>query len=395
MAAQTESDSDESYSPLRSVTHGASVYLVGTGFNHALGFLFNLLMSRVLGAKLYGIYTFGYTLAQIASTFAILGTDRSILKFIPQYEDDPSKQNRIMGLVYVTSLVGSVITGLVLYVFAPLVTNLTLGNPLLTGVLRVFAFFIPLQALTMVVVSVFQSLELPGYQMTIKNGVMPVLRLLAAGVALAIGATLVGVTAAVVAASALTLLVGFALVLSRTSLRPARGNSREDAAEFYTFSVPLTFQKMGTVLYSQVDILMVGIFLAGSAVGIYKVSVLLAGLLTLPLAGFNQLFPPIASRLYANQEVTELKSLYQRVTRWIFTISLFPAIGAVIYSSETLLLFGPEFTSGKSVLVLFIIAQLTNAAVGPSGYVLIMTDHQYLALINEWILGGLNVVLNY
>ncbi|MFC7173231.1 polysaccharide biosynthesis C-terminal domain-containing protein [Haloplanus litoreus] len=40
-------------------------------------------------------------------------------------------------------------------------------------------------------------------------------------------------------------------------------------------------------------------------------------------------------------------------------------------------------------------AQLTNALVGPSGYLLMMSDHQYLTLANQLTSGVLNAVLNY
>jgi len=45
--------------------------------------------------------------------------------------------------------------------------------------------------------------------------------------------------------------------------------------------------------------------------------------------------------------------------------------------------------------MIFTIGQLTNCAVGPSGFLLMMTDHQYLTLLNQWALGILNIVLNY
>jgi len=51
--------------------------------------------------------------------------------------------------------------------------------------------------------------------------------------------------------------------------------------------------------------------------------------------------------------------------------------------------------AGSVVLVLFVLSQLTNAAVGPSGYLLMMTGHQDLTMFNQLFAGTLNVVLNY
>jgi len=147
MSVPSESDTDESYSSLRSVTRGASVFFLGTGFSRAFGFC-SICWCLVLGVGLYGVYSYGHTLVTIASGFALLGTDKSILKFIPQCEDDRSEQNRVLGLVSLTALAGGVVIGAVIYTLAPIITEVTLENPLLTDVLRVFAFFVLLQTLS-------------------------------------------------------------------------------------------------------------------------------------------------------------------------------------------------------------------------------------------------------
>jgi O-antigen/teichoic acid export membrane protein len=67
----------------------------------------------------------------------------------------------------------------------------------------------------------------------------------------------------------------------------------------------------------------------------------------------------------------------------------------MVYAEEILSLFGEGFTDGVLVLILFTIAQLTNSAVGPSGFLLMMTDHQYLTMTNQVVSGTLNAVLNY
>lgn len=399
MASESDagkSDAGGLYSSLQSVTRGASVFAVGTGLSKALSFVFQVLMTRGLGVNLYGIYTYGFTLAMFVVNFADLGTSKSILKFVPQYEDERPHQNRLLGLAYLTSFVGSVLLGGGLYVFAPTITGVTLKEPLLTDVLRVFAIFIPFYTLTRTVSSVFQSIELQEYKMLLESVTTQAVRILVAGVALAVGASVVGVTAAIVAGSILTFGIALVVFFSRTSFHPSLGASRTEAGEFYNVSLPLTFLDAGRLLYRRVDVLMVGFLLsASSGVGVYNIATVIASFLRLPLTGFNQLFPPIASRLYSNGELEELQSVYRVVTRWTFTISLLPAAGAIVYTRELLGIFGNAFTAGEAVLLLFVAGELANAVAGPSNYMLIMTDHQYVTLVNEWSLGVFNVVLNY
>ncbi|WP_323173748.1 flippase [Natrialba sp. PRR66] len=386
---------DESTSSLRTVTRGAGLFIAGRGISNILRFFINLLLTRSLGTSLYGIYSFGNITLSISLIFTNLGTDRSILKFIPQFDGERKHQNQILGLAALTSTGASIVVAVGLYFAAPWITAMTLNRPLETDVIQYFALLLPVSTLTNSIVSLFRSLELPKYHVLISQIVVPLTRLVSVGIAFVIGLSLLGTVAAIVVGSVIAFLIAIRLFLLKTKLRPRRGSSREMAVEFYDFSIPLTLSKAGSFLANRVDVLMVGIFLTSSAVGIYNVATLIAGLLTLPLAGFNQLFPSIASQLYSERKLNELESIYCRVTRWTFTIALLMAIGAIVFRMEILTLFGEDFVAGHVVLVLFVFGQLTNATVGPSGYLLMMTDHQYVTLVNQWVLGVFNVGLNY
>ncbi len=389
--------SDEEESSVQSITRGASLHFVGKIASNGLEFLLNLLLTRGLGAALYGIYAYALTLISFVVIFSRLGTGKSILRFLPAYEDNLHRQNRILGLAYLTALVGSTVAGIVLYTVAPLVSEYTLDNPLLVDVIRIFAIVLPFKALIELTNAVFRALERMELQVFTNDIVRPLMKLLLVGIALVVGYSLQGVIVALAIASILVAVVALSILLTRTPVQPnlITRRSNKDMFEFYNFSVPLTLKDVGRYMYKRIDILMVGFFLLEADVGVYQVTLLVAGFLALPLGAFNQLFPPVASRLYSNGNVQELNSIYKRVTRWTLTLSIPPALVALLYSSELLAIFGPEFPAGATVLILFTIAQLTNCAVGPSGYVLMMTDHQYLNMFNQWTLGILNIILNY
>lgn len=71
------------------------------------------------------------------------------------------------------------------------------------------------------------------------------------------------------------------------------------------------------------------------------------------------------------------------------------ALGLVVYRYELLALFGEEFTVGASVLTLFVVGQLFQCAGGANGYLLMMTERQYVLMANQWAFGLFNVLLNY
>lgn len=391
---------DVTLASLRSVSRGASMHLVGKVVLDCLEFLLNVVLTRALGSRLYGVYAYGHTFVQIATVFTNLGTNNSLLKYVPQYEDDPRKQRLMVGLAYVTSFVASFVVAAVMYLSAPVVNQYTLGEPLFADVLRLFAAMLVFDTMRRVLNSTFRSLERLEYQVLVDQLARPAARLGAVGLALAVGLEFYGVMASLVAASLLALGLAAAIFLSRVELRPTldpRTASREEVVEYYNFSVPLMLKDAGSILRSRVDVLMVGYFLSSTAVGIYNVCLLVSGMIGLALSAFNQLFPPVASRLYANGDVRELNELFGIVTRWTVTIMLFLGAGAVVYRAELLALFGEEFATGAAalVLVVFVVGRVFSNGTGPSGYLLMVTGHQYVLLANQWVFGVANVVANY
>ncbi len=389
-----DDDSDDWLSSARSVADGAGLHYAATLLVTGMGFLLNLLLTRTLGASAYGLYAYGLQIVQSALSFANLGTDVSINRYLSANLDDPAYQQRVLGMAYLTTGIASVLAAAGLFVAAPTITAYTLDEPGFTLILQAFAVALPFEALTHLVVNTFRGLELP-VQKNLVTVSKAGLRLLAVAAAVLVGLSLLGVVAAIVVAAAMVFLAAMTYSLSRTGLRPSPRMSRGEAAEFYNFSIPLTFARAANLLYKRVDVFMVGILLASAHVGIYNIAVLLAGIIAMPLAGINQLFPPVASRLHADGDLETLQTVYVTVTRWSITASILVSIPLLVYSTELLALFGPEFVAGAGVLILFVIGQLANAAAGPANDLLTMTGHQYVVLANHWIAGIVNVALNY
>ncbi|WIV67057.1 flippase [Natrialbaceae archaeon AArc-T1-2] len=379
---------------LRSVADGASLHYVGTLVVNVSGFLLNLVLTRTLGASVYGIYAYGTMVLASVLTFANFGTDVSATRYLSANHDNRAYQNRTLGLAYLTTIAISVLIAAILYVAAPTINAYTLEEPLFTPAMQVFAIALPFQALVHIVSSTFRGLE-RAVDKTVVMVLGPTLQLVAVVAAVAVGYSLLGVAAAYALACLMAFLIAIWYAFWRTNLRPSVEFDRQEVADFYNYSAPLSLSKASSFLFKRVDVFMVGIFLTSASVGIYNIAVLIAGIIAMPLIGINQLFPPVASRLYAEDDRGQLESVYETVTRWSITASLIVALPLVVYRTEVLALFGPEFVAGTAVVTLFVAGQLFNAAAGPANDLLTMTDHQYVVMTNHLVLGVGNVVLNY
>jgi len=388
-----EAAEETAYESLESVTHGAVVNGSGALVQRILQFLVNFALAQGLPVALYGVYALGDRFVRILVRFAPLGSDRSVVRFLPEY-DDPARRNRIVGIAYLTTAAASAALGAGLYLVAPAANAATIDHPQFVGVLRLFAVMVPSFAFVRLFANVFRTLELVEYQTLLLRVGVPAVRLLAVLVALALGFSVFGIVGAITLATTVLAALSFGLVLRRTDLRANRP-TLADSSEFYNHALPTAVSKIGAVLRNRIDVVLVGFFLTADAAGIYNVALVLTGFIFLPLIAFNALLPAVASDLYTDGKHAALKSVYSIATRWVVTATLPVAVVVFVYRAELLALFGSAYTRGSLVLAVFVVGRVVGSAVGATGWLLMMTDHQYLRVVNSWVLGLLNVGASY
>lgn len=376
---------------LTSVLRGAGFFGIGKVVASGLGFLINVLLTQGLGAALFGTYTFARTIVVTIGSVSNLGADKAVLRFVSTEGDT---RDAHLGLSYLVATVGGLLVGVVLFFAAPLIVEHTADKPLFVPTLRLLSALLVVQALVTITGNGFRAIDRPDLNSLLKQITRRVAMLLAVGLAFLLSAPLLGYVVAAVVAMGMTAVVGLVLLYRRTSLRPTLPGGSVDVRSYLSYSVPLAFKDAGSVLYTRIDILVVGTLLSATAVGYYQVAIVLSFLLTLPITAVNQIFPPVTSRLYQDDEWETISDVYKTAARWILSGTLPAVAGLLVFRTEILRLFGSEFTAAAPLLVLFAVGQTANAFVGPSGYLLMMTDRQFVVTANQWGFGVLNLVLN-
>jgi len=388
-------ESDAALSDVKSVSGGSIKYIATTALSKGAGFLFTLILTRSLGAPVYGLYAFGLSVTSVARNFADLGSDKALLRFVPKYEGDTGRQGEVIFLSYFTSLVGGTGIAVVLILSGGVLNTWTVNDPRFPAILTLLAVNLVVNNLHQLLYNHFRATDLLNMKLILNDMIFPSLKLLSTASVVYIGYSILEVIGAIIGAGVIVFVMGFYILTRREQVQISRPSSMSDFKEYYNYSIPVTVGNAGGILFQRSDVIMIGFLLTGSAVGIYNVAFLLGTIIALPLSGVNQLFPPMASRLYSSDKKEQLNQLYRIITRWVFTVSLFLGTSLLVYRNEVLALFGEEFPGGSSVLAIIIAMQLTNVIAGPSGSLLIMTDHQYMKLANTWTFGICNVILNY
>jgi O-antigen/teichoic acid export membrane protein len=120
------------------------------------------------------------------------------------------------------------------------------------------------------------------------------------------------------------------------------------------------------------DLFVLTQFRGASQVGIYS-AVLRAGqVMMLFLTSVNMMFGPFVADLHNRGQRDHLDALYKTLTRWIVAATLPLFLLLAIAPSAVMRVFGEEFSTGQTALLVLLGGQFVNIATGSAGFILVM-----------------------
>ncbi|PSQ42895.1 succinoglycan biosynthesis protein exop, partial [Halobacteriales archaeon SW_7_68_16] len=394
--AGADADPEAVDEALERVSHGAVVSFGAIGVQRALILATNGLLTAALGIVAYGVYAFAWQSINIVLRFAPLGTFPTIVKYVSAY-DERGRREVVVGLAYLTTIVSSVVLAAGIGLGVDRINAATVDHPAFPAAFWALVLSIPAFALSRAAVFVIRGTERANEQVTINRIARPAVRLVAIVIAVAAGHSVVGVAGAIAVSTVAFAVVVVPYATHLTGLRPRLAGARAEARTFYDHALPNALTGVSALLRTRIDILLVGLFLpaAAAATGIYKIVLVLVNVAVIPLVAFNQLMPPVASRLHDDDATATLNVVYTTITRLIVTTTVPIVAVQLAYGPELLALFGSEFVRGYPVLAVFLAGRLVGNAVGATGWLLMMTEHQYARLALDWVLAVVNVGLSF
>jgi len=381
---------------LATILKGAGISLAGYLSFLSLNMVFQLLLTRTLGAAKVGIFALALSITDIAVILAIMGLQSGMLRFVALYngQGDRACTAGAMAAGLRIVVIVSLAAAILLFAGAPLLATHVFGKPPLSPVLRVLALSLPFSATLSLLLSIAQGLKRVEYRAIIEHTVMPVLKIGGLLVVLVVlGRSTLGVAYVVV----ISFLVGTLIAaVGVWRLYPLRGCNQWPVLmtrAMLAFSWPLLFTTVIDRAWLETHTLVLGTQAPSEQVGIYYVGLRVAVLLSLFLTAFSTIFAPIMAELHARHERERLGSLLKTVTRWGFSLCLPVFLLLFLFSEEVMRLFGPEFASGAVILQILALSQLFNVATGSVGWLLTMSGHPRFNLLNALLIFGLSLTL--
>ncbi len=383
---------------LKKTTKKAGQVFIISSFALLLGFVAGIIYARLLGADLYGVFQLAFTAVSTLALFTVFGMSGGLVRYIPIFESENNREalKGIVNFSALFSLALSSVGAIALILGKDFVSYTVFKEPRLPKILPIFGFILIFYSLIVVFGGVIRAKkEAPVFVFynQVLNRTLSVMAFLA--FYFLFGMRLLGISWAKLLSSLIVLFFAGKWVLKRFPFlirKPLLPKIKRK--EFMLYSASLLFIGSTYFLMGQVNKLLIGAYTVSKEVGFYSIGNVVAGLVVFVLVSFNAIFAPLISELYHNREYKTLARMYSAITRlvWIFTLPIF--LWIAIFSGRILMIFGPEFTAAKWVLIFLAVGQFINAAVGPNGLMLSMSGHQKWEMFNGTAVATLNIALN-
>ncbi|MCK5697246.1 MAG: glycosyltransferase [Gammaproteobacteria bacterium] len=341
-----------------------------------LGFIFNLVIARNLGAEGAGLFFIALIIVSIVATIGQFGTVGSLTRFISAgiAENNWQSVKGVYRQAMTFTLISSLSLTILLFFSAPFLAQDIFNKPDLIPVLQLMSM-----AVLPIAFYSLQSAALLGLKQirdaNIVLGVLTPLFALLMCIALFYENSLFVISFVYVIATFLAMLTG--LYWWHKYLSPYKTITPNfNFSKLMKSTVPLLGVDGFNLLLMWNAPLLLGIWGMESDVGIFHVANRVAMLTSMVLLAVNSIVGPKLSECFTLNDRALAYSLVKKSTLLMILISTPIILVMLLFPENIMRLFGDEFQKGADLLVILAIAQFVCVAFGPVEQVLIMSGHE-------------------
>jgi O-antigen/teichoic acid export membrane protein len=375
----------------------ATISFVGMGFGDAVRYIFTVLLARLVGPDYLGIYSLANSVARIAEVFGKAALDGGALRYVSMHlgaQNHDAVQRSIRATLKMGLFFSCLTTIILMSMTSWLVSTLFKSTSLLQTAIIINAISLPFTILTHIAAAATQGFKLLKYKVFVIGILAPIFMLISTAVIF----FMLSVEMAIVLPTLVSAIGCFIVMLiylkKLTGISLTKALSEKFDFDILKYSCPLMLASgIGTFMH-WLDVAMLGYFTNETTVGLYHPAARTAGVVRAALTALAGIFAPILAEFLAENKLKEMNDSYRLVIRWIMTVSLPFAILITVFPAEIMLLFGKEYTSAATVLVVLTFATLIQSFAGVGAPALNMAGYPKANLWNYSIAVVLNVILN-
>ncbi len=375
---------------------GGAVAFVLKIASTVLGFLNQIALARILGAGGVGEVLLAISVTRIFSQIAKFGMEEAMMRFVPVYVDQRDEA-RLKGAIYFSlslCLGISLIFAFLAVVFSEFIAVSFFHSQNLAKLLPLIAVSIPAGVIRDVTGGILRGYKEAFRSLLPENVIAPSFRLAIFMVLSFNGVSSIHAVVAYVIGEVLSSFMSIKFLLSQTrKILPVK--SMYEYKNIFEVAFTIILTGISALLYTQADIVILGMFTSTEMVGIYGVASKLVLLVYFPMMAFATAIPPLIASAHAAGDQGGLKNIVSESTRWILSTAM-PIILVLALEGKYILryFYGPEFEAGYIVLLILTLGQLVKAGAGLIGVILQMTGEHRVYMKISIIWGIINIILN-
>lgn len=348
------------------------------------------ILTKWLGASLYGTWSLIWVTIVLITPLATLGLGMAIVRFLAAEKDVDRIRDRFLSVV-LTVLAAGVLISLILILCSDLFAASIIGDISSSHLIKLASFMVLTQALSQIGVAFFRTFrQMKWYSaLTVAKAAAQVG---AMACFLLSGWELTGVIIAVLASDILCLAVAFSIVLRQIGFRFPRFT---EVRSYLKYGLPLIPTGAMLWIISSSDRYIIGYFMEAKDVGIYAAAYTLAHVLSLFLGPLQVVLLPTVSKSYDDGDIAKTRTYLKYSLKYLMMLSIPAAFGLSILASPLLrILTTLEFTSGSIVIPFIVLGLVIFEFHRISLYVFYLVKKTYWVVRLLSMSAALNIGLN-
>lgn len=391
-------EKNELNSDLRKAVQGTSILFIGTIFYTLCGMICSIIVARHYSVGEYGIYGLALFLVMFISGISSLGMNEACPRYIAYYrgKKDNEKIKGIINSSYIISILFSTTLTIIFFLFSDVIANSIFGISRLSYILKIFIISVPFWTVIKITVGIFRGYESVKERVYFSQISIQLLKVIFFSIIILLNFPIEYILAAFTGSIVITSFISILYINKKlpTDIKHIKKPELR-ILELVKFSWPLIISGLGWFIVSGLDKTMLGIIKTEVEVGLYNAAAPIAQYLIVFYSITIFIFQPIASRLYAENKMDEIKNNYQTLTKWIFSVS-FPFIMILLIFPNTAIFvfYGAKYTAASTVLQLITIATFVHLLLALSGAMVTILGKTKIIMFATLTGGGINIVLN-
>ncbi len=347
-------------------------------------------LTKILGASLYGTWSLILTPISLITPLAMLGLGMAIVRFLAAERDTSRIREEFLSAVFII-FAASTIASLILILCSSLFASSVLGDVGRSDLVKLAAFMILTQSLSQISIAFFRTFrQMKFYSVLLAAKAAVELGLMA--LFLHLGWELTGLVIALLIGGLMSTIMALSVVIKQIGFRIPRFSNMKD---YLRYGIPLMPNDAIVWIIFFSNRYIIGYFLQLGDVGIYVAACAVANIIFRLIGPVVAVLFPAISQSYDNNDIIKTQNYFKYSLKYLMMISIPSAFGLSVLAVPLLQVFTTSaFISGSTVIPFIAFGLVIFSFHRIGSYIFHLVKKTYLLVILLSVSAILNIGLN-